>query len=77
MSYDSRIDTGGPERAPRVWLGLGSNLGDRRSNLRQALREIASIGEIEAVSSVYESEPVGVPDQPWFLNIAVRGRTQH
>lgn len=52
-----------------VYLGLGSNLGDREANLREAIRRIASLGlKITQASSVYETEPVGFLDQPWFLN---------
>ena len=59
------------------YLGLGSNVGDRVSHLRAAIELLAERGvEIEAVSSTYETEPVGaVLDQPDFLNAAVRIRT--
>ncbi len=50
-------------------------MGDREENLRQALRELRSVVVVEAVSSLYESEPVGYRDQPWFLNAVCRGRT--
>ncbi|MGB9723302.1 MAG: 2-amino-4-hydroxy-6-hydroxymethyldihydropteridine diphosphokinase [Chloroflexia bacterium] len=58
-----------------VYLGLGSNLGDRLANLRQALTRLAEVASIEAVSSVYETAPWGVRDQPRFLNAACRART--
>lgn len=52
-----------------VFLGLGSNLGDREANLAEAIDRIGALGlEIRKVSSVYETEPVGLSDQPWFLN---------
>jgi 2-amino-4-hydroxy-6-hydroxymethyldihydropteridine diphosphokinase len=56
------------------YLGLGSNVGDRSEHLRAALRLLREHGvEIEATSSVYETEPVGeILDQPDFLNAAVR-----
>lgn len=54
--------------ASRVYLSLGSNLGERAENLREAQRRIASIGRIIKVSSVYETEPVDFTEQPWFLN---------
>jgi 2-amino-4-hydroxy-6-hydroxymethyldihydropteridine diphosphokinase len=59
------------------YLGLGSNVGDRASHLRAAIELLREAGvEIEAVSSAYETEPVGeVLDQPDFLNAAVRIRT--
>ncbi len=55
-----------------VYLGLGSNLGDRADNLREACEKIISLGlTITRKSSVYETEPVGFLDQPWFLNQVV------
>ncbi|MGQ9476075.1 MAG: 2-amino-4-hydroxy-6-hydroxymethyldihydropteridine diphosphokinase [Actinomycetota bacterium] len=55
----------------RVYLGLGSNLGDRRENLLSALRKLDSIPGVKVlrVSSIYESEPWGLADQPDFLNL--------
>jgi 2-amino-4-hydroxy-6-hydroxymethyldihydropteridine diphosphokinase len=63
---------------PRTgYLGLGSNEGDRAANLSAAVEELPRHGvEIEAVSSLYETEPVGeILDQPDFLNAAARVRT--
>jgi 2-amino-4-hydroxy-6-hydroxymethyldihydropteridine diphosphokinase len=59
------------------YLGLGSNVGDRAGHLRAAVAMLRERGvEVEAVSSTYETEPVGeVLDQPDFLNAAVRIRT--
>lgn len=59
------------------YLGLGSNVGDRESHLRAAIELLRERGvEVEAVSSAYETEPVGeVLDQPDFLNAAIRVRT--
>lgn len=56
-----------------IFLGLGSNLGDRLMNLARCLKEFKLSYEIELVkiSSVYESEPYGFVDQPWFLNMVV------
>lgn len=56
-----------------AYLGLGSNLGDRLGNLSVALRELAAEPALSIVrgSSVYESKPVGVLDQPDFLNLVV------
>ena len=52
-----------------VYLGLGSNIGDREANLRDAIERIKALGlEIKSESSLYETEPVGFTDQPWFLN---------
>ncbi len=55
-----------------VYLGLGSNLGDRKSNLARALRLLERYVVIEKVSSVYETEPVGFAQQPKFLNVVCR-----
>jgi 2-amino-4-hydroxy-6-hydroxymethyldihydropteridine diphosphokinase len=60
----------------RVWLGLGSNVGDRLSNLRQALRLLESCVRIDSVSSLYETDPVGVTDQPAFYNAVCSGETE-
>ncbi len=56
----------------RAWLGLGTNLGDRRALLREALNALGRLGRIEAVSSVYETEPVGFEEQPDFWNLVLR-----
>ena len=60
------------------YLGLGSNVGDRESHLRAAVELLGKRGvEVEAVSSTYETEPVGeVLDQADFLNAAIRIRTE-
>lgn len=54
-----------------VYLSLGSNLGDRQANLEAALAALAGIGTVQAVSSFYETEPMDLPNQSWFLNCAV------
>jgi 2-amino-4-hydroxy-6-hydroxymethyldihydropteridine diphosphokinase len=53
----------------KVFLSLGSNLGDRRANLKKALRLLGDNIEVAEVSSVYDTEPVGVGEQPRFLNM--------
>lgn len=55
----------------RVYLSLGSNIGDRAANLQSAIEELSRFGKVAAVSSFYETEPVEVTKQPWFLNCAV------
>ncbi len=61
----------------RVYLGLGSNLGDRESHLRQAILRLAEAGlPPQAVSPVYETEPQGKTDQDWFLNCVVAVDTE-
>lgn len=59
-----------------VYLSLGSNLGDRAANLRTAIQKLSEIGDVMAVSSFYETEPVEAAPQPWFLNCAVRLNTE-
>jgi len=59
-----------------VYLSLGSNLGDREANLGEALVRLAELGEVTAVSSYYETEPVDFLAQPWFLNCAVAISTE-
>jgi 2-amino-4-hydroxy-6-hydroxymethyldihydropteridine diphosphokinase len=60
------------------YLGLGSNVGDSSAHLRAAIELLRQHGvEVEAISSVYETEPVGeVLDQADFLNAAIRIRTE-
>jgi 2-amino-4-hydroxy-6-hydroxymethyldihydropteridine diphosphokinase len=63
-----------------VYLSLGSNLADRAGNLREAIHRLKEAETVRAVSSFYETEPVEVPDQPWFLNCVVTietGKTPH
>ncbi len=58
-----------------VYLGLGSNEGNRIENLRFALRLTAPLVQVQAVSSLYESDPVGPPGQPPYYNAACRAVT--
>ncbi len=60
----------------RVYLSLGSNVGDREANLRAAIERLQKIGTVAALSSLYETEPVEFTAQPWFLNCAVRLETE-
>lgn len=60
-----------------MWLGLGSNLGDRADALAWALRRLPEEGvSVQAVSSLYATAPQGVEDQPEFLNAACRVMTE-
>jgi 2-amino-4-hydroxy-6-hydroxymethyldihydropteridine diphosphokinase len=59
-----------------AYLSLGSNLGNRAENLRRAIEHLRGIGEVAAVSSFYETEPVDVQAQPDFLNCAVALRIE-
>lgn len=61
----------------RVYLSLGSNLGDRLARLQQALGKLGEAGvEIERVSSFYKTEPVGCRPQPWFVNCVAEAATE-
>jgi 2-amino-4-hydroxy-6-hydroxymethyldihydropteridine diphosphokinase len=60
----------------KVYLSLGSNLGDRAKNMRAAIEELPHAGvAVTRVSSFYETEPVDLREQPWFLNCAVEAKT--
>lgn len=59
-----------------VFLGIGSNLGDREKNINLALEKLGQVGYVRRVSSQYETEPVGYKDQPWFLNLVAELETQ-
>jgi 2-amino-4-hydroxy-6-hydroxymethyldihydropteridine diphosphokinase len=59
-----------------AYLSLGSNLGDRAANLRAAVAQLDVAGRLLAVSSFYETQPVDVPDQPWFLNCVAAIETE-
>jgi 2-amino-4-hydroxy-6-hydroxymethyldihydropteridine diphosphokinase len=63
---------------PVVYIGLGSNLGEREATIRRALALLEARGdiEVEAVSPLRETDPVGYEDQPRFLNGAAALRTE-
>jgi 2-amino-4-hydroxy-6-hydroxymethyldihydropteridine diphosphokinase len=54
-----------------VYLSLGSNVGDRVANITQAVEQLRTLGKVKTVSGLFETEPVDVTDQPWFINCAV------
>jgi 2-amino-4-hydroxy-6-hydroxymethyldihydropteridine diphosphokinase len=58
-----------------TYLALGTNLGHREDNLREALQKLPPEVEISTVSRLYETSPAYVLDQPAFLNIVVKGQT--
>ncbi|MBC7950473.1 MAG: 2-amino-4-hydroxy-6-hydroxymethyldihydropteridine diphosphokinase [Rhodospirillaceae bacterium] len=58
-----------------VFLGLGTNLGNRPANLTAAIAALSELGEVEACSRIFETAPLYVTDQPAFLNMAVKLRT--
>ena len=59
-----------------VYLGVGSNLGDKQENIRKAIELLQEKCAVRAVSSLYSTEPVGFADQDWFLNGAVKIETE-
>jgi 2-amino-4-hydroxy-6-hydroxymethyldihydropteridine diphosphokinase len=60
----------------RVYLSLGSNVGDRAENLTTAIHHLGRLGKVVTVSSFYETEPVELTTQPWFLNCALQLDTE-
>ncbi|MBU0759738.1 MAG: 2-amino-4-hydroxy-6-hydroxymethyldihydropteridine diphosphokinase [Candidatus Omnitrophica bacterium] len=61
----------------RCYIGVGSNLGERRKNIEQAIQKLKEVEgiEVKRVSLLYETEPVGGPEQPKYLNGAVEIET--
>jgi 2-amino-4-hydroxy-6-hydroxymethyldihydropteridine diphosphokinase len=55
----------------RAAVGLGSNLGDRRAHLQKAFQGLRELGKVVAMSSLYETEPLGGPEQGPYLNAVV------
>jgi 2-amino-4-hydroxy-6-hydroxymethyldihydropteridine diphosphokinase len=61
---------------PVVYLGLGSNIGDKEAHITQALHLISEICEVKKKSHLYLTEPVGNTKQEWFLNCVVEVETE-
>jgi 2-amino-4-hydroxy-6-hydroxymethyldihydropteridine diphosphokinase len=59
-----------------AYLSLGSNVGDRSEQLRDAQARLSAAGRLVAVSSLYETEPVEFSEQPWFLNCVLELETE-
>ena len=59
----------------KIYLSLGSNIGDTKSNLDRAMELLGEKIKVLKQSSYYETEPVGYKDQDWFLNIVLKGET--
>jgi len=60
-----------------AYLSLGSSLGDREENFREAIARLGELGSVSRVSAIYETEPVEVAgQQPWFLNCAAAVETE-
>jgi 2-amino-4-hydroxy-6-hydroxymethyldihydropteridine diphosphokinase len=64
---------GEEERLKTVYLGLGSNIGDREGHLRAAIERLEGV---RRVSPIYETEPVDYTEQGWFLNLVVEAETE-
>ena len=59
----------------RIFLSLGTNVGDRKANLHEALERLKDLGlDVVGESSIYETEPVGYANQDWFLNQVIEIR---
>jgi len=71
-----RSDARHPTRGGRVYISLGSNVGDRWVHLMHALEGIHQHVAVDLVSPVYETEPWGYTEQPRFLNLVISGYTQ-
>ncbi|HJZ49766.1 MAG TPA: 2-amino-4-hydroxy-6-hydroxymethyldihydropteridine diphosphokinase [Roseiflexaceae bacterium] len=69
------MDRQSPAQPHIIYLALGANLGDRGASLREAVERLGDAVAVERMSSVYETEPAYLRDQPRFLNMALRGRT--
>ena len=59
----------------RIYLGLGSNLGNKPANLKRAIIHLKKIIKVRKISAFYKTEPVGYKNQGWFLNCAVEAET--
>lgn len=59
-----------------VYIALGSNLGNRQEHLTAAIAGLRKAVDLQATSSIYETEPVGYLEQPRFLNMVCGGKTQ-
>jgi 2-amino-4-hydroxy-6-hydroxymethyldihydropteridine diphosphokinase len=69
---DSESDRAQTDAVSEIaYLSLGSNLGDRAANLRTAIAELKAAGQLRAMSGLYETQPVDLPSQPWFLNCVI------
>ena len=58
-----------------TYLSLGSNVGDREKNLREAIQRLGEFGRVRRISSIYETEPMEFREQEWFLNCVLELET--
>ena len=59
----------------KAFIGIGTNIGDRRQNIENALAKISKIAKIKKKSSIHETKPIGYKDQKDFLNMAIEIET--
>jgi 2-amino-4-hydroxy-6-hydroxymethyldihydropteridine diphosphokinase len=77
ISLDFKAHHRDTSSVPEIaYLSLGSNLGDRAANLRTAISQLEPAGRVLAVSGFYETQPIDVIDQPWFLNCVIAVQTE-
>jgi 2-amino-4-hydroxy-6-hydroxymethyldihydropteridine diphosphokinase len=67
----TKPDAGHSAISSVAYLSLGSNVGEREEQLREAISRLGAAGRVVAASSFYETEPVEFTQQPWFLNCAI------
>ena len=72
----SSLDNPAADPLAVTYLGLGSNLGNKEKTIRNAIESLRTLVDVTAVSSIYETAPVGFANQPSFLNACVEGRTK-
>jgi 2-amino-4-hydroxy-6-hydroxymethyldihydropteridine diphosphokinase len=62
----------------RAFIGIGSNVGRRQEHIARAIVLLAALPGITVLrqAALYETEPVGIKDQPWFINTAVEVETE-
>ena len=71
-----RVDQGESIEGKWAFLGIGSNLGERKTRIEEGIAALKKGGlSIQRRASLYETEPVGIADQPWFLNTVIAGET--
>ena len=60
----------------KVYLGLGSNLGNKSANLKKAISYLEKYVKVTKISAFYKTEPVGYKNQNWFLNCVIEAETE-
>jgi len=60
----------------RAFIALGANLGDRLATIQAAIGALAKLGKVNAISSIYETDPVGLTEQPSYLNAVLELETE-